>query len=138
MTAAAKKKATSTKAKKTVTKKTELQAGPTGEPVEMERISVPVEAVRPDQFLIDPASTNIEEALFVAHEVIKPMHTIREKQRQKIYRKGELSPYTGTRPDTDGTGITANVDLRDSSVKIIEYTGRVPAVFLPDAAGAAW
>lgn len=79
-------------AKINVTKKTELQAGPTGEPVEMERISVPVEAVRPDQFLIDPASTNIEEALFVAHEVIKPMHTIREKQRQKIYRKGELSP----------------------------------------------
>lgn len=123
-------------AKINVTKKTELQAGPTGEPVEMERISVPVEAVRPDQFLIDPASTNIEEALFVAHEVIKPMHTIREKQRQKIYRKGELSPYTGSRPDTDGTGATANVDLRDSSVKIIEYAGRVPAVFLPDAAGS--
>lgn len=116
-----------------VTLKEELQVDGDGELVPVERISVPAEPVRPDQFVIDPSATTIEEAEFVAHEPIKPLHTIKRKQNNGTYRKGPLSPYSGQRPDTDGTGRTARVDAKDNSVKIIEYAGKVPAIFLPDS-----
>jgi len=41
-------------------------------------VDVRVDAISPKEFLIDPSATSINEALGVAHEVIKPRHSIIE------------------------------------------------------------
>jgi hypothetical protein len=121
-------------AKINVMQKREIVTDPqTGDPIERSRISVPLEAVRADQFVIDPSATTIEDALFCAHEFIKPMHSIKERQKKGLYRKVSVSAYQGERQDTDGTGRTARADTRDNSVKLIEYAGRVPAELLPES-----
>lgn len=122
-------------AKINVTLKTEMQSGPDGEAVEVERVSVPLEAVRPDEFVIDPAATTIDGAEFVAHEPVKPIHSVRRKITQGVYRRVDLNAYTGPRANTDGTTTTAHTSPRDSAIKIIEYAGKVPALFLPDSEG---
>jgi hypothetical protein len=101
-----------------------------------ERVVVKLDPIRPDEFVIDPAATNIDEAHFVAHEMIKPLHSIRTKQREGIYRKVKVAPYTGVRKsDTTGTGRDTHVDPLDDAVLITEYFGKVPASLLPESEG---
>lgn len=97
------------------------------------QVRVTVEAVRPDEFVIDPAACSIEDALFCAHEVIKPKHTIREKQKAGLYKQGHVEAYQGaTKGSTDGRS-ERSVDSRDDGVLITEYYGKVPAYLLPGA-----
>jgi hypothetical protein len=101
-----------------------------------ERVLVKLEPVRPDEFLIDPSATCIDDAHFVAHEMIKPLHSVRAKMREGIYRKVRLGAYTGVRQsDVTGTGRDSHVDPMDDAVLITEYFGKVPATLLPDAEG---
>lgn len=101
-----------------------------GEPLEDVRPLVTVEAIRPDEFVIDPSATSVDEALFCAHEVVKPQHSIKQKQSEGIYRKGDIGTYTGERGDTTGLGTTKHVDIQDGGVLITEYFGKVPAKLL--------
>ena len=96
------------------------------------RILVTLEPIRPDEFLIDPAATSTDEAEFCAHEIIKPIHTIKEKQRLGLYTKGPVTAWSddGQGPDPSGTGHTRNIDSMDNGVLITEYFGRVPANLL--------
>lgn len=102
-----------------------------GKAVERPRVAVTGECIRPDEFVIDPSALNVDEALFVAHEMIRPMHGIREKQKSGTYRKGDVTPWTGVKSDTDGTGRKATVEAADGGVLITEYFGKVPARLLP-------
>ena len=105
-----------------------------GEVVSLEKFTVTLEPVRPDEFVIDPAARNVEEALYVAHEVVKPLNVIKEKQKKGVYLKGEVNPYTGNRPaDPSGLGDTVGVDAQDDGVYITEYFGKVPAKFIEGA-----
>ena len=49
-------------------------------------IDVKIDAISPKEFLIDPSATSIQEALGVAHEVIKPRHSIIDGIENGIYR----------------------------------------------------
>lgn len=98
-----------------------------------ERVSVPVYPVRPDEFVIDPGATTIEDAFFVAHEPIRPLHGVREKQKTGVYLSGAVEPWAGTKADTDGTGMRSAVTTEDNVALITEYFGKVPAKFLPKA-----
>ena len=104
-----------------------------GEKVEVERISVPAWAIRPDQFLIDPSADSIESALFVGDEMLKPLHSIQAKIVAGIYRRVPLSPWTGQRASTDGTDHNSTVRAEDGGVLITEYAGKVPARYIPNA-----
>lgn len=91
---------------------------------------VAVEYVRPDEFIIDPTATTIEEALFCAVETIKPRHSILEKQKSRIYNMGYVGKFTGNKPaNTDG-GATSSITPDDNAVLITEYYGKVPAYLL--------
>lgn len=98
-----------------------------------EKVLVPLEAVRPDEFFIDPAATTIDEAQYVGHDIVKPMHTIKEKMYgdNAVYTPSILGSYSGTRGDTSGTGMTSKVDSQDDAVLITEFYGKVPAKYLP-------
>ena len=93
-----------------------------------DRILVTVDPIRPDEFVIDPAATKLNDALFCAHEFIKPIHTVRAKMKAGIYRTVDVQPYTGQRTaNTTGTGQNTSVVAMDEGCLITEYYGKVPA-----------
>lgn len=104
-------------------------------PVSNQRPLVVAEAIRPDEFVIDPTATTIDEAQFCAHEMVKPLHTIKEKQAKGIYRKGEIGAWSGRKGDSTGTGSTASIDVIDDGTLITEYYGRVPGKMIPRKEG---
>jgi hypothetical protein len=97
-----------------------------------EKVIVPLEPVRPDEFFIDPSATSIDEAEYCGHDVVKPRHIIDALMRgdDAIYKQVDLGAYSGPRGDTTGLGTTANVDSRDNAIKITEFCGKVPAEYL--------
>jgi len=94
-------------------------------------IDVKLEAVSPKEFLIDPNATNIQEALGVAHEVIKPRHSIIEGIENGTYRdisiegSYNIDRLAGYDPEQ------SRPDDNDQ-IKITEYWGKVPARFLSE------
>jgi len=121
-------------AKLNVVLKNEKLLTPNG-PVSDERVMVVAEAIRPDEFVIDPSATTIDEAAFCAHEVVKPLHTIVAKQKQGVYRMVELAPWSGTRGDPTGTGLTSSVSPQDDGILITEYYGKVPGRYIGKGPG---
>jgi len=96
--------------------------------VESPIIDVKVEPISPKEFLIDPSANSIDEALGVAHEVIKPRYHVVEGIKSGIYRD---VPLDGDY-DTIQFGYDPEIKQADESdsVKITEYWGLVPKRFL--------
>ena len=91
-------------------------------------IDIHVEPISPKEFLIDPAANNINEALGVAHEVIKPRYHVVQGIQGGIYRDEPLDgDYDTAKMGFDPE--TRQADESDS-VKITEYWGLVPKRFL--------
>jgi len=100
----------------------------TREVVEYPVIDVHVEPISPKEFLIDPSANSINDALGVAHEVIKPRYHVVEGIRSGIYRDVPLDgDYNTAKFGYDPE--TKSADESDS-VKICEYWGLVPKRFL--------
>lgn len=104
--------------------------GPNGEVRLDEKVLVPLEAVRPDEFFIDPAATTIDSAAYCGHDVVVPMHIVKKRMEQGVYAECDLSGYSGERGDTTGTGAMTHVDSRDDSVLMTEFCGKIPARYL--------
>tara|TARA_R110002020_G_scaffold252941_1_gene466737 strand:+ start:252 stop:2180 length:1929 start_codon:yes stop_codon:yes gene_type:complete len=94
-------------------------------------IDVKVEAISPKEFLIDPSAVNIDEALGVAHEVVKPRHSIIEGIDNGTYRD---IPIEGSYNQERFDGFDPEMSRADASdqIKITEYWGKVPARFLSE------
>ena len=96
--------------------------------VEFSSIDVKVEPISPNEFLIDPAANSINEALGVAHEVIKPRYHVVEGMQSGIYRDVPLDgDYDTVQMGYDAEGRQAD---ESDNVKITEYWGLVPKRFL--------
>ena len=96
--------------------------------IEYPSIDVRVEPISPKEFLMDPSANSINEALGVAHEVIKPRYHVVEGILSGIYRD---VPLDGSY-DTVSFGYDPEMKQADESdsVKITEYWGKVPKRFL--------
>ena len=96
--------------------------------VEYPSLDVKLEPISPKEFLIDPSANSINEALGVAHEVIKPRYHVVEGIKSGIYRD---VPLDGDY-DTVRFGFDSETKLADESdsVKLTEYWGLVPKRFL--------
>ena len=96
--------------------------------VEFASIDVKVEPISPNEFLIDPAANSINEALGVAHEVIKPRYHVVQGMQSGIYRD---VPLDGDY-DTVNMGYSPDGKQADESdnVKITEYWGLIPKRFM--------
>jgi len=91
-------------------------------------IDVKIEPISPKEFLIDPAANSINEALGVAHEVIKPRYHVVQGIASGVYRDVPLDgDYDVVKMGFDSE--TRQADESDS-VKITEYWGLVPKRFL--------
>jgi hypothetical protein len=95
---------------------------------EIEKITVKLVAVPPEEFVIDPAARSIQEAMYCGQVMTVPRHTILAKQEQGIYNQGDFGEY----PDGDDVfakGESKSAKLSDK-VKITEYHGLVPSSLL--------
>lgn len=94
---------------------------------ETERVSVPIRAIHPRNFLIDPNAEDIDEALGVAIEEYTSLHKIVKGIEAGIYRKVDIQPYYD---DTDLEPSQQDTIFQDDKVRIMRYYGLVPKEFL--------
>ena len=100
----------------------------TRELVERPIIDVRIEPISPKEFLIDPSANSINEALGVAHEVIKPRYHVVDGINSGMYRD---VPLDGDYDTVDfGYDPESKQADESDSVKITEYWGKVPKRFL--------
>lgn len=100
------------------------------EPTEVERIKVSVEPIDPREFAIDPAARTVNESLGVAHVVVKPTHTVQEKQKQGIYKNVPLGGFVND-SKLQNMGDEDIASTEGGKTKIVEYFGKVPLSLLP-------
>jgi hypothetical protein len=80
-------------------------------------------AVDPMNFVIDPAATNIDDSLGVAHCYVTPEHLVHAKQKQGIYEEG----YIGSMESSlYSNGKDESKPVDEQGAEIIEWHGKVP------------
>lgn len=94
------------------------------------------QSIPPYNFVIDTAALSVEDAQGCAHETIRPLDEIEQKQRSGEYFNvpiGSASGYATGIIARGPKGESLEVNILDSTY-ICEYHGRVPAKYLEDAA----
>lgn len=95
-----------------------------------ERVKVKLKPVLPQNFLIDPVATNIDDALGVCIDEFVSRHQVELLQEQGVYRDvriGSAAPDTDLEPDQDIT------IYNDDKIRLTKYYGLVPRDLLNDA-----
>ena len=92
-----------------------------------ERVKVKLKPVLPQNFLIDPVATCVEDALGVAIDEFVSLHHVEQLQEQGVYKDtyvGPAAPDTDLEPDQDIT------IYNDDKVRLTKYYGLVPRELL--------
>jgi len=94
---------------------------------EKDRVSVKLKPVNPKNFLIDPNSETIEDALGVAIEKYVSIHKIVEGMERGVYKKVDI----GSSYEDDSLEATQELtNFQDNKVKLMTYYGLVPKEYL--------
>jgi hypothetical protein len=92
-----------------------------------DRVVVKLKPVLPQNFLIDPVATSVEDALGVAVDEFVSKHSVELLQEQNIYRDAYIAsaaPDSDLEPDQDLTL------YNDDKVRLTKYYGLVPRELL--------
>jgi hypothetical protein len=92
-----------------------------------DRVVVKLRPVMPQNFLIDPIATTVDEALGVAIDEFVPRHTVEILQEQGVYKKtylGNASEDMDIEPDQELTL------YQDDKIRLTKYYGLVPRYLL--------
>jgi hypothetical protein len=95
-----------------------------------ERVKVKLKPVLPQNFLIDPVATCVEDAMGVAVDEFVSLHHVEQLQEQGVYKDtyvGPAAPDTDLEPDQDIT------IYNDDKVRLTKYYGLVPRELLNSA-----
>jgi len=95
-----------------------------------DRVKVKLKPVMPQNFLIDPVATSVEEAMGVAIDEFVSLHQVELLQEEGVYRGtyiGPAAPDTDLEPDQDLT------IYHDDKVRLTKYYGLVPREMLEEA-----
>ena len=95
-----------------------------------DRVKVKLRPIMPQNFLIDPVATSVDEALGVCIDEFVSRHQIELLQEQGVYRDtyvGYAAPDTDLEPDQDIT------IYNDDKVRLTKYYGLVPRELLDEA-----
>jgi len=95
-----------------------------------DKVSVKLKPVMPQNFLIDPVATCVEDAMGVAVDEFVSQHYVEMMQEQGVYKDvyvGSAAPDTDLEPDQDLTVYS------DDKVRLTKYYGLVPRELLKDA-----
>lgn len=113
----------------------QISRGPTGmaEAAGQTRPMVRWEAIDPNEFVIDPIARTIDQALFCAHEMTKPLHSIRAKQKAGVYRNDvTVSGWDGEDLTNSRQNDINGREQDFDGVWITEYYGKVPRALLSE------
>ena len=95
-----------------------------------ERTRVKLKPVMPQNFLIDPVATSVEEAMGVAIDEFVPMHSVELLQEQGVYKDVEI----GVAPSDIDLEPDAELSVYpENKVRLTRYYGLVPTYLLRDA-----
>ena len=119
----------------------ELEMRPAMEPImdgamqaygvmESERYKVRLKPILPQNFLIDPVATSIEDALGVAIDEFVPKHQVEQGIESGIYFSVDLENYY---TDTDLEADKNLTMYNDDKVRLTKYYGLVPSELFYDA-----
>ena len=92
-----------------------------------DKVKVKLKPVMPQNFLIDPVATSVEDAMGVAIDEFVSLHSVELLQEQGVYRDvlvGSAAPDTDLEPDQDLTL------YHDDKVRLTKYYGLVPRELL--------
>ena len=92
-----------------------------------DRVVVKLKPVLPQNFLIDPVATSVDDAMGVAIDEFVSRHQVELLQEQGVYRDvyvGNAAPDTDLEPDQDLT------IYNDDKVRLTKYYGLVPRELL--------
>ena len=95
-----------------------------------DRVKVKLKPVLPQNFLIDPVATSVEDAMGVAVDEFVSLHQVELLQEQGVYKDvyvGPAAPDTDLEPDQDIT------IYNDDKVRLTKYYGLVPRELLNSA-----
>ena len=95
-----------------------------------DKVKVKLKPVMPQNFLIDPVATSVEDAMGVAVDEFVSLHSVELLQEQGVYRDTYIGPSA---PDTD---LEPDQDLtlyHDDKVRLTKYYGLVPREMLEEA-----
>ena len=95
-----------------------------------DKVKVKLKPVLPQNFLIDPVATSVEDAMGVAVDEFVSRHQVEMLQEQGVYRDvyvGNAAPDTDLEPDQDLTVYS------DDKVRLTKYYGLVPRELLDSA-----
>jgi len=95
-----------------------------------ERVIVRIDPIMPQNFLIDPLATNVDDALGVAIEKMVSMHSIQQGIDSGIYRDVEIESITSD-SDLEDASKVSMLDTQDM-IKLTKYYGLVPTDLLED------
>ena len=99
-----------------------------------DRVVVKLKPVLPQNFLIDPVATSVDDAMGVAVDEFVSRHHVELLQEQGVYRDvyvASAAPDTDLEPDQDLTV------YNDDKVRLTKYYGLVPKQLLEDATDEA-
>lgn len=95
---------------------------------ERDRITVMLKPISPQNFLIDPTATSIDDALGVAIEEFVSAHKIAEGVKAGVYKDTDIED--DATPDKDLEPSWLDQESNDDKVKVLRYYGLVPVALL--------
>ena len=95
---------------------------------EKESVVVGLKPISPQNFLIDPTATSIDDALGVAIEEFVSAHKVAEGVKAGIYKDTDIED--DATPDSDLEASWLDDEYNDDKIKLIRYYGLVPASLL--------
>lgn len=93
--------------------------------LESTKLSVSLKPISPQNFLIDPTATTIDDALGVAIEEFVPAHSIAMSIKKGSYRDVKLLGDDSS-PDSDLEASWIDQKYDDDKIRVIRYYGLVP------------
>lgn len=95
---------------------------------EKERVVVYPKPINPQNFLIDPNATSVDEAMGVAIEEFVSAHIIAQKVKEGVYLDTDIEDNSN--PDSDLEASWVDQEYDDDKIHIIRYYGLVPKSLL--------
>jgi hypothetical protein len=95
---------------------------------EKESVVIGLKPISPQNFLIDPTATSIDDALGVAIEEFVSAHKVAEGVKAGIYKDTDIEDDATPEPDLEASFL--DEEYNDDKIKLIRYYGLVPAYLL--------
>lgn len=100
------------------------------------RVKVAIVPIPPNELVVDPEASSIEESMGAAHDVVKPKSFLLQYSWGKEYA-GKPATAEADTNRFDQSDLEAGVTMNEHSCRITEWHGLVPARMLADATGDA-